>query len=243
MMNRRSFLGLLSFSVPAYGLAQQRRDLGLRLYFVRHAETVANASGKYNSQTIDRLSTRGEQQVARLTGELLAMSLDTICVSPMRRAIETVRPYLERTKAVAELWPELAECCHQKVRGSQPSPKLPRGPEIAVANELRSSLRIDPTDRHTYEPANYADGIALVRRAAERIRRELSGSGRTVLLVGHSLAGSRLIEMLLGWEPRGRFTIANAEISHLNQVEDGTFELVELNGKVSAFKFQTAPPK
>jgi len=229
MINRRSFVRLLSLSIPAFAVAREARAFGLRLYFVRHAETLANATGKYNSQTIDRLSARGEQQVARLTRELLGMSLDTICVSPMRRAVDTIRPYLEESKLVANVWPELAECCHQKVRTAEPSPHLPRGAEIAPVGEARRLMRIDAADRYTYEPANYADGIALIRLAVQRINREFGASNRS--------------EMLLGWEPRGRFAIANAEISRLNQVEDGTFELIQLNGRVSAFKFPTAPAR
>ena len=71
-------------------------------------------------------------------------------------------------------------------------------------------------DQQSFEPANYADGLAQVRLRVARIRERFSDSGKKVLLVGHSLAGSRLMEELLGREPQGRLNVANARLSCLH---------------------------
>jgi broad specificity phosphatase PhoE len=203
----------------------------LDLYFVRHAETKANATGVYTSKLTNLFSRRGEQMVAELTAKLRKLHFDRICVSPMKRAENTIYPYLKLSHSTAQVWPELAECCNQKARGAAKSAELPRGSEITVPADVAEYIRVPARDNRWVEPANYADGMTQVSLLVSRIRREFGFSHKKVLLVGHSLAGSRMIEMLLGMEPNGRTNIQNAAITHLQQLEDGSFRLVELNGQ------------
>lgn len=211
---------------------QAAASVGLRVYFVRHAETVANLTGRYNADTVDRFSERGERQVADFTERLGHLRFDAICVSPMPRAIRTVAPYLQRVGRQAVIWPELAECAYQKDRDAPPSRELSRGLVVRAPVSVSELFRVPAESNRSFECANYADGVAQIQLLVERLRQEFGGSGRTVLLVGHSIAGSRFFEMLLGLEPRGRFAVANAEISCLEQTANGSFRLVQLNGKL-----------
>jgi len=225
-------LCFLGAHARADSAASPTQPAKLRVYFARHAETIANATGRYDASTIDRLSIKGEQQVVDLTRRLDGHRFDAICVSPMLRAIQTVAPYLKDANMQAEIWPELAECAFQKNRNLPPSPTLARGLVVRAPASFRSLIRVPAEGNRTFECANYADGLAQIRLLVKRLRMEFGGSNKTVLLVGHSIAGSRFIELLLGKEPRGRFAIANAEISCVEQLADGSFRLVELNGKV-----------
>ena len=82
------------------------------LTFVRHGETVANATGKYNSRTLNTLSEKGKQGVAALTERLKKQArFDLILVSPSERALRTIAPYLAATRQKATVWPLLYECC------------------------------------------------------------------------------------------------------------------------------------
>src|SRR5579862_3609661 len=80
------------------------------LTFVRHGETQANATGRYDSHTLNSFSPRGQQEVAELAGKLPAR-FDRILVSPSTRAMATIAPYLRKTHQTAVIWPLLYECC------------------------------------------------------------------------------------------------------------------------------------
>jgi broad specificity phosphatase PhoE len=220
-------LAMLGFrSIPATRAAH-----GLDVYFVRHAETVANATGRYAADTIDRLSTRGTAQLPPLTRTLQQYRFDAIRVSPFRRAMATIAPYLDASGATAEVWPELAECCSERPRTNQPSTDVPRGGRIEIDQPFAKMFRLPEPEARLYRPRSYADGLAQVYDLRDRLVREFGGSGKTILLVGHSLAGTRLIDLLLDREPVGHLPIDNAEVTHLQQRADGSFVLVELNGK------------
>lgn len=230
MIVRRRFIRTLLFALPTTILYAENSHQAGTIYFARHAETVANAGGHYNSATVDQLSSKGLSSLPVLTEELSSLQIDEIRVSPMRRAMITVLPYLQAAQRTAVIWPELAECCYQRNRAVPPSTNLPRGGNVLVpAGEERWFLA--ESGAHTYEPANYADGLAQIRLAAERIRTEFGGSGKNVLLVGHSLAGSRLLELLTGRPPQGHLAIINAKVSSLQANVDGSFHLATLNGQ------------
>ena len=81
------------------------------IYFVRHGETIANATGAYNSRTIDTFSALGEKQVAFFNNQIKNRRFDAIVVSPSPRALRTIAPYLRANNLKATVWPELYECC------------------------------------------------------------------------------------------------------------------------------------
>lgn len=86
---------------------------GLDLYFVRHAQTLANAKGVTNTYTSSTFSEEGAAQIEALTAALQGYRFDAILVSPTGRTQQTIRPYLEQTGKSAETWPEITECCWQ----------------------------------------------------------------------------------------------------------------------------------
>lgn len=230
MVARRHFIRTLLFALPTTVLyAEDARQAGT-IYFARHAETVANATNHYNSATVDQLSSKGQSSLSALTEELRSLQIDEVRVSPMHRAMTTVLPYLQAAQRTATIWPELAECCYQRNRDVRPSTHLPRGGNITVPTGEEQWFLVEPGAR-TYDPANYADGLAQIRLAAERVLAEFGDSGKNVLLVGHSLAGSRLLELLTGRPPQGHLEIINAKVSSLQANVDGSFHLATLNGK------------
>ena len=64
----------------------------MRLFFVRHAESVANAKLKDVYGQGDQLSPRGHVQANDLSVELAKHKYDRIYVSPSLRTIQTVVP-------------------------------------------------------------------------------------------------------------------------------------------------------
>ena len=202
-----------------------------QFFFVRHAETMANRTGVYNKKTINVLTERGEKQRRGLTRVLRETpDYDVIVVSPITRARKTILPYLREKGIQAEVWPSLAECCHQKDRTATPSPTLPLGKEIEIPPEDAPFLTLEHSPgRRRYWPANYADGMTQIQVLFNNLKLRFQGTGLRVLLVSHSIIGSRLLEILMGLEPRGRFRMSNCKISHLVEQPDGSWRLERLN--------------
>ena len=164
--------------------------------FVRHGETVANATGKYSDATLNVLTTKGQSQADALVTKL-PPRFDAIYVSPAGRCILTIGPYLKATRQKATIWPELLECCQQRGAARKlPAGPLRYGPKITVPPEYRAYFIIEPGHDRLIDSPNYQAGLRQIRMAADRIRK--LPAGQKSLFVSHSIAGARLFEALTG---------------------------------------------
>jgi broad specificity phosphatase PhoE len=223
-------VGVGCASTPHKGPAERPPgDVALHLYFVRHAETVANATKQYNDKTERTFTEVGEQQRRRLVNKLADYQFDAILVSPLWRAQHTILPYLQANELTAELWPELAECCWQDDHDAKPSKTMREGPPIINQDLARFRLRDAQTTHLWNIRHNYGNGMQQVREAARLIQARFSRSGGTILVVGHSLSGSRLIRILSGSDPEQELNLLNTGLGFLRERHDGTFEIVSLN--------------
>jgi len=200
---------------------------GLDIYFVRHAQTVANATGEYTLENQKKFTEKGYRQIQALTEILTKMSFDHILVSPKYRTKNTILPYLKKNNLVGQIWPELAECCWQEDGHIAIDTDIPLGEAIDIKKENSHFLspRSASVDRF-YNPQTYGDGIAQLKLACELIEQNYSRTGKSLLIVSHGLAISRMLEMLLGIEVKGRFNIENAKLIHVRQRLDGKYQLM-----------------
>jgi len=72
----------------------------MKLYITRHCQSLSNAAGIIDDNAspggdLDRLSAVGWAQAEALAKELETRTFDIIIVSPFKRAMETVEPYLK----------------------------------------------------------------------------------------------------------------------------------------------------
>jgi len=196
------------------------------IYFVRHAETMGNLTHHHNHKNDRTLSPEGNRQVAALTWKLDQLKFDHIIVSPKYRVLKTILPYLKKHRIVAEIWPELEECCWQKNHDS-PSGMPARGSQIRLEAGMKPYFTFADTDSHfRFNTHGYGQGMMQTFMATEKIKRRFSNSGQRILIVGHYHSGSRILEILQGIEPIGRYKISNTQILHLREQTDGTFSLV-----------------
>jgi broad specificity phosphatase PhoE len=167
------------------------------LTFVRHGETVANATGKYNSRTLNAFSVKGQAGVDALTKRLLASpKFDRILVSPAPRALYTIAPYLRASHQRAVVWPLLYECCTGRRPAGAKATKFTDGPKITLPADIAPLFTIQPGhDRFPNSP-DYNAGLAQVAAAVNEFRTRIAG-GR-VLLVGHSAHGGQFLHALTG---------------------------------------------
>ena len=223
---------ILAVVVLLCSMAAAQAEGGLDIYFVRHAETLANASGVNNSGNSNMISEQGDEQVSALTAKLKALHFDAILVSSAPRAIYTILPYLKETGQKGEIWPEIAECCWQKERGNITSGQLITSSTVQLSGEQEAYLTFrDVNSKHNYGNNSYADGVAQVRRAEELLKQQYFGSGKTILIVAHYHSGQVLLADLLGKTRDEMPNLENAKLAHLQQGEDGHFTLLSINGK------------
>lgn len=166
-----------------------------QLTFVRHGETLANATGKYNASTIDTFSEKGAQQVKTLTAALQKQpKYDLILVSPSPRALRTIAPYLKATGQKATVWPLLYECCTGKDSG-KPATKFGWGAKITLPKDIEGLFRLDPTAKYPSSPT-WEAGLAQVDASLKQFKTDYA-KGR-VLIVGHSGHGGQFLARLDG---------------------------------------------
>lgn len=219
---------LLAFlGVHLYGQGKGEVDL----YVLRHAETLANSTGKNTEANQRRFSPLGETQVAGVQVQLAQRAIGAILVSPSYRARHTILPWLLAQGRVAEVWPELDECCWIEDGGKVPDALEPQGSPLYLEPEDRPYFRFrGEQSPRAFSAARVSDGEAQVRAAIRLLEERFRGSDKTILVVTHFHSGSRLVERLLGDAYRGRVGLRNAALTHLRRQADGTFRLLRLNG-------------
>ncbi len=198
----------------------------MELFFVRHGQSMGNMTGDYSTDQHDRLSPNGWSQAQRLAERLAEGRYDRVYCSPLRRTMETISPYLHRLGRQAELWPHLAEACWQADRDAPPPARKGELAPIVPAGELEELFRLVPP--HTCLPPEdetYQEGLARIAAARAELLARHAGRDETILVVGHGHAGGRLMEIMLGLDPTGRFDHANTGLSSLREQPDGTFTL------------------
>jgi broad specificity phosphatase PhoE len=193
------------------------------IVYVRHAETQANATGNYNSRTLNAFSSRGERQVSAVTQKLKFEVFDAILVSPSPRALKTVAPYLRATGKTAEIWPELYECCHQpKSQRSKPaSVKMQFGPKIEWHASLEGLFHLRPGGERYIIAPTFNDGMRQIKQLRTLLVQRYGGSGKKILVVGHSIVGGHLLAMLTG----KRLPVQNAAPIRIAESKPGLFQV------------------
>ena len=198
----------------------------MHLYFVRHGQSMGNMTNDYSTPAHDQLSPNGWQQAERLIDRLTGIDFDQIYVSTATRVIQTITPYLDRYGLRAKLWPALKEACWQRDRTVPAPPRATEPGAYMMPPEL--GAHFDVFDGHQTLPyigETYMEGRARIIEVYEMLMRWHSGYEKTILVVGHEHAGGRLVELFLGLEPDGRIYHNNTGVTHLSQLENGSFRL------------------
>lgn len=201
-----------------------------KIYLIRHAETMGNATGNYTPETEGNFSPKGREQAAAVPQVLAPYSFDYIAVSPTWRTRQTILPYLKEQHRKGVFWPEIEEGGCGLDGWVTPSTELPVGKPITMTGGEREwfELRDDGSD-HSYAPTNNADSLAIYEEGVRLLKEGYSG--KSVLLVSHHCTGSRYFELLLGLEPRGRFKPENTGLSMFEETAPGHYAMRLYNNK------------
>jgi broad specificity phosphatase PhoE len=200
------------------------------LYFLRHAQTMANVTRDYSAENQRVFSPLGLQQRDGVVDKLADYTFDHIIVSPAWRTIHTILPYLETTGRTAEIWPELYECCWDQ-ETEEAEPRVTRGEPIELSDDWAAHFRFrDEESTHMLEVDTPARGDLMVADAVERIRQRFE-SGESVLIISHYHTSGRIMQSLLGPAAPRTLRPGNTRLNHLTPDEQGHFRLVILNDR------------
>lgn len=224
----KTALRLQVFCLVGCLLAMVATDaVALDIYFVRHAETLANVSGAHTTKTNTTFTQRGEEQIKTLTSQLMEHQFDAILVSSLPRALNTVLPYLQTSSQTGEVWPELAECCWQSPPSSPAKGELLAAAPITLSQEqLRYFTFRDSASQFDYRNGSYNDGVAQVSHAVQLLKQRYFGTNQTILIVAHYHSGQVLISELLGVPRQQLPSLKNGELLHLHQDDAGCLHLL-----------------
>ena len=230
--NAAALLLGIALCVGSNAGAKTRAAQGFDLIIVRHAQTVANVTKDYSPENQRTFSAQGKAEVRELAHKLRALDIDHVVVSPTHRTLHTIATYLESEGEVAEVWPEVEECCYHEDRDASASATIPPGHPIEIDTALAPLFRFrSPEAARWYNAQNYADSEKMALGAAGLLERRFGGTGKTVLVVTHCHTGAWMIAELLG-DPEARtIVLGTAKVSRLRQGPDGRYRLLSLNEK------------
>ena len=210
-------------------IANPALNKGLTVYFIRHAETVANASGQHGGdgplEDHDTLTELGEKQVEDLKNYLIEENIrpDLVAVSPSLRTQKTIEPFLKALNIKAEIWVELNECCGGEPSGEplpteRPEPRW----KIKVEPMSESFIIASESDKYHWWPQSYEEGVFMVMTARDRLLDRFNQSGKTVMIIGHAVNGGIFLGLLRGYDmintkPQRPVYLMNAKVNKLSQ--------------------------
>ena len=147
----------------------------LKLYLVRHGETLWNQENKVLGRTDIPLNERGIAQARALGDKLRDISFDHIYTSPLQRAEETANCIAAAQKNPGDIVPEKAAELIEMNFGTCEG--LPRDSEAYQTEKHRYFARYEGGE-------SFLDVAARIYPYLQRLRRE--HNGETILLLTHN---------------------------------------------------------
>jgi broad specificity phosphatase PhoE len=196
--------------------------MSLRLFLLRHGETLWNREGRYQGCVDVRLSPDGVAQAEAVSLALAERSLAAIYSSPLRRALETAEAIAAPHGLAVALDPAFREICHGLWEGLTAREVRARFPD------LYARWRATPETVTMPEGESLTEVRARVLDGLERLRAKHEGD--TVCLVAHGTPVRLLLLEALGLPP-GRLWAFDCPPAGLSELEfnSGGSRLCRLN--------------
>ncbi len=220
---------MLRYGLTVFTFVSLLHSEAADLYFLRHAQTMANVTREYTEENQRAFSPIGKEQVAGVVEKLAEHEFDIVLVSPAYRTLHTVLPVLHDRGMTAEIWPELYECCWDR-ETEEEEPQVTRGDRIELDEDTAAFFTFRDDDAmYMLSVDTPARGELMVADAVARLQERFAGTDKRILIVSHYHTSGRIMRSLLGDAAPWRIQPRNAELSHLEEVEDGQWVLRMLN--------------
>jgi len=157
-------------------------------YFVRHGESVANATRRFAGRSDSPLTELGRQQAAAVAETLVGTKFDRIVATPLHRSLDTANVIAARLGLRVEIEPDLVE--------------IDVGDKTGAAWDETRALPEWRDDGFVAWPNGESLDAVLARslRALRRLAHETPGG--SVLVVGHGGVTRILVSHFLGILPK-----------------------------------------
>lgn len=194
----------------------------MRLFLIRHGETVWNAEGRFQGQTDVPLSPRGEQQAAALARIMVDESVQLLYASDLQRAWNTALILAESLGVLPCKEARLRELAFGRWEGLTYAELQQRDAALLAAWQADPS-RTAPPGGETLPQITERVNAALTAMLA-------TAEDCTVAVVAHSGPLRVLLCLALGFDVRSywRFVLAPASLSELRVTDVGAV-LTRLN--------------
>ena len=151
----------------------------IRLYLVRHGETIANREYRYIGTRDDPLSVHGQTQVIQLAEALSVFSIAAVYSSPLQRTYNTAVPIAARHYLEVQRVDDLRECDFGTWEGLSRAEVLERSPEDSQRlREWEHNTSIAPPGGESFE--------ALQQRVVTAVERLAQAHpDQAIVLVSH----------------------------------------------------------
>lgn len=157
-------------------------------YFVRHGESVANATRRFAGRSDSPLTARGREQAEAVARALEGIHFDHLVATPLHRSLDTAKVIARHLGLPVEIEPDLIEIDVGDKTGAA-------WDETRALPEWRDDGFVAWPNGETLE--------AVLERSLRALRRlALATPGGTVLVVGHGGVTRILVSHFLGILPQ-----------------------------------------
>ncbi len=193
----------------------------MKLFCVRHGETVYNLEGRVQGQFDSELSLLGRKQCEAVANALAGRPCDVVIASPLRRARETARYVADKLQVALEFEPRLMEINAGIFQGHIWHELAERFPH--EFSQWRSN---DPD----YQIPHGESRRELMQRTSEALHEIRSAGHKNVMVVSHGGALASAFKALFGIPAEiNPFELSNGSISTLHWRESEQIKLLGLN--------------
>lgn len=176
----------------------------IRFYVIRHGETEPNTRYACVGRADVSLNDKGVSQ-SYILADKLNIKADAIYVSPLSRAIDTIKPYLEKYPDVT---PIISKDLIERDFGAW------EDLSFAQIEEKYPDKFREWMDNYISYTLPEGESLAVVQRRVEKFLGEVipENDNKTVFITTHLCVARHLISTLLGMEAEmsRRFTMKNA---------------------------------
>lgn len=197
----------------------------LRIYFVRHGETVWNTKKIFQGKLNSPLTETGVEQAKKLSEFLKDVNFDKVYSSPLQRAMDTTNLIIGNRPLDIIPIEELQEINMGNVEGI-PRADFEKNFPQAYFNFWNNALEYDPSE---FQGENYHDLLKRVNIGLNKLVTE--NENKTILVVSHGVTLKAIFNIInkKGIEEFSKQEVPANTSTTIVEVENGNFEIINFS--------------